>query len=71
MANSSFFESIRHAMRTKHYSIQTEKTYVFWIKIFILFNQKRHPKDLGQQEGRRNSHFNYPNPKVIDACCVD
>ena len=50
MANSPFLESIRHVMRTKHYSIQTEKTYLLWIKRFILFNQKRHPKDLGEQE---------------------
>jgi hypothetical protein len=50
MANSPFLESIRHVMRTKHYSIQTEKTYLLWIKSFILFNQKCHPKDLGEQE---------------------
>ena len=37
-------------MRTKHYSIQTEKTYLLWIKRFIIFNQKRPPKDLGEQE---------------------
>lgn len=50
MANSPFLESIRRVMRTKHYSIQTEKTYLSWIKRFILFNQKKHPKDLGEQE---------------------
>ncbi len=50
MVNSPFLESIQHVMRTKHYAIQTEKTYLLWIKRFILFNQKRHPKDLGEQE---------------------
>ncbi len=50
MASSPFLEDIRKIMRTKHYSIQTEKTYLVWIKRFILFNQKRHPKDLGEQE---------------------
>lgn len=50
MASSPFLEDIRKLMRTKHYSIQTEKTYLVWIKRFILFNQKRHPKDLGEQE---------------------
>ncbi|MGJ8631709.1 MAG: phage integrase N-terminal SAM-like domain-containing protein [Glaciecola sp.] len=29
--------------------MQTEKTYLLWIKRFILFNQERHPKDLGEQ----------------------
>lgn len=37
-------------MRTKHYSIQTEKTYLLWIKRFIIFNHKRHPEALGEQE---------------------
>lgn len=50
MSNSPFLESIRHVLRTKHYSIQTEKTYLLWIKRFILFNQKRHPVDMGEEE---------------------
>lgn len=50
MGQSRFLEEIRTIMRTKHYSIQTEKTYLCWIKRFILFNNKRHPKDLGEQE---------------------
>lgn len=37
-------------MGTKHYPIQTEKTYRLWIKRFILFNKKRHPRDLGEQD---------------------
>ncbi|MDO6428779.1 integron integrase [Thalassotalea sp. 1_MG-2023] len=50
MAISPFLESIRNVLRTKHYSIQTEKTYLTWIKRFILFNQKRHPVDMGEEE---------------------
>lgn len=50
MSTSPFLENIRHILRTKHYSIQTEKTYLLWIKRFILFNQKRHPKDMGEEE---------------------
>lgn len=50
MARSPFLESIRQVMRTKHYSIQTEKTYLLWIKRFILFNKKRHPNEMGEQE---------------------
>ncbi|MFB1014227.1 MAG: integron integrase [Psychrobacter glaciei] len=50
MSTSPFLESIRHIIRTMHYSIQTEKTYLLWIKNFILFNQKRHPKDMGEEE---------------------
>ena len=50
MSASPFLESIRHIIRTMHYSIQTEKTYLLWIKNFILFNHKRHPKDMGEEE---------------------
>ena len=34
----------------KHYSIRTEESYVDWIKRFILFHQKRHPKEMGLPE---------------------
>ncbi|WP_394176908.1 integron integrase [Thalassotalea litorea] len=53
MATSPFIENIRHVLRTKHYSIQTEKTYLTWIKRFILFNQKRHPEEMGEEEVNR------------------
>jgi integron integrase len=37
-------------LRVKHYSIRTEQTYVNWAKRYILFHDKRHPKDMGCQE---------------------
>lgn len=43
-------EQVRETMRAKHYSYRTEKTYVDWIKRFILFHGKRHPRDLGAGE---------------------
>ena len=50
MSPSPFLESIRHVLRTKHYSIQTEKAYLTWVKRFILYHNKRHPEDMGEQE---------------------
>jgi integron integrase len=50
MSKSPFLENIRHLLRMKHYSIHTEKSYLLWIKRFIIFNQKRHPKDMGEEE---------------------
>jgi integron integrase len=41
---------VRDKIRFKHYSISTEKTYIFWIKHYIFFHQKRHPMDLGKKE---------------------
>ena len=43
-------EQVKGKLRLKHYSIRTENSYVSWIKRFILFHNKRHPKDMGKQE---------------------
>jgi integron integrase len=43
-------EQVVAKMRVKHYSLRTEKTYVDWIKRYILHNGKRHPKDMGVVE---------------------
>ena len=40
-------DQVRDKLRVKHYSIRTEQTYVDWIKRFIYFHDKRHPKELG------------------------
>ena len=34
----------------KHYSIHTEDAYVGWIKRFIFFHGKRHPREMGGPE---------------------
>ena len=47
---SPFLEQVRRAIRTRHYSIRTEKTYVDWVKRFILFHNKRHPQDMAEAE---------------------
>jgi integron integrase len=43
-------DQVRQSIRTKHYSLRTENTYVEWIKRFILFHKKRHPKEMGVDE---------------------
>jgi len=43
-------DQVRDAIRTKHYSYRTEQTYVEWIKRFILYHKKRHPKEMGAAE---------------------
>lgn len=40
-------EQVQDTIRLKHYSYQTEKTYIYWIRRYILFHNKRHPKDMG------------------------
>ncbi len=43
-------DQVRHVIRRKGYSYKTEKSYVGWIKRYILYHNKRHPKDMGPQE---------------------
>lgn len=38
------------AIRLRHYSIRTEQAYTDWIKRFILFHDKKHPREMGEQE---------------------
>ena len=40
-------EQVIARLRVKHYSLSTEKVYVDWIKRFVWFHGKRHPKELG------------------------
>ncbi|MGB5159357.1 MAG: integron integrase [Desulfobacterales bacterium] len=43
-------ELVRQKIRLKHYSIRTEESYIGWIKRYIYFHDKQHPKDMGRAE---------------------
>lgn len=45
-------DQVRATIRLKHYSIRTEESYVGWIRRFILFHGKQHPRDLGPEQVR-------------------
>ncbi len=40
----------REIIRLKHYSIRTEQAYIGWMYRYIIFHNKRHPKDMGVPE---------------------
>jgi site-specific recombinase XerD len=46
-------DQVREKIRKRHYSRRTEKTYVGWIRRFILFHGKRHPSELGEADVSR------------------
>lgn len=50
MADGPLMQQIRAAIRVRRYSIRTEQAYVFWIRRFILFHGKRHPREMGETE---------------------
>lgn len=39
-------DQLRHKLRYKHYSLNTERTYCHWVREYIFFHNKQHPKDL-------------------------
>jgi integron integrase len=43
-------ETARERLRLKHYSLRTEEAYLGWIKRFVWFHGKRHPKEMGAAE---------------------
>ena len=43
-------DQVRDAIRVRHYSYRTEETYMQWIRRYILFYDKQHPKDMGAVE---------------------
>ena len=43
-------DQVRTAIRVRHYSTSTEKTYCYWIRFFIRFHNMRHPRDMGGDE---------------------
>jgi len=47
---SKLLDDVRDTLRVHHYAMKTEKSYVQWIKRFILFHKKRHPEKMGKQE---------------------
>jgi len=56
-------DQVRDVMRRKHYSIRTEHAYLNWIKQYILFHKKCHPKDMGEKEiGELSRHTKTISP---------
>ncbi len=50
MHKSRLIDQLRSAIRVRHYSIRTEQAYVQWVKRYIYFHHKRHPKEMGEKE---------------------
>lgn len=44
------FQQMRDVLRHRHYSIRTEQCYVDWVRRFILFHNKRHPREMGEAQ---------------------
>jgi integron integrase len=50
MPEKKLRDQVRDIARLRHLSLRTEDAYWNWIKRFILFHQKRHPREMGSEE---------------------
>lgn len=46
MERPRLLDEVRGALRARHYSPRTEEAYVHWIRRFIVFHDRRHPREL-------------------------
>src|SRR3989475_6278586 len=49
-SSPKLLDQVRQAIRLRHYSRRTEAAYVAWIRRFIVFHRKHHPRELGEPE---------------------
>ena len=53
MNKSPFLNDLRDHMLVMRYSKRTADSYIQWIKYFIVFHKKQHPRNLGDKEVRQ------------------
>lgn len=52
MPTPRLLDQVRTVIRVKHFSLSTERAYVAWIRRFILFHHKKHPREMAETEIR-------------------
>jgi len=43
-------DQVRERVRYLHYSLRTEKAYVYWVRTYVRWSGLRHPRELGERE---------------------
>lgn len=46
----SLMSAVRDRLRVRHYSLRTEKSYIWWVRRYIQFCGGKHPRELGVDE---------------------
>lgn len=64
MPTPKLLDQVRIVARVRHFSLSTERAYVGWIRRFILFHQKKHPKDMAETEIRQFISYLAVNARV-------
>lgn len=50
MPQPKLLDKMRNVIRLHQYSLETEKVYLLWVRRFILFHNKQHPKKMGKHQ---------------------
>ena len=50
LTSARILDQLRERLRYMHYSLQTEKSYVYWVRWYIRWHGIRHPKSMGGKE---------------------
>ena len=54
LQSTRLLDQVRERIRYLHYSLSTEKVYLYWVRFFIRWSarngQMRHPRDMGPSE---------------------
>lgn len=50
MASSKLLDDVRSIIRVKNHSYRTEKSYIYWIRKYILYHKKTHPLRMAEKE---------------------
>jgi site-specific recombinase XerD len=53
MPTPKLLDQVRNVIRVRHFSLSTERAYIGWIRRFILYHHKQHPKDMAEPEIRQ------------------
>ena len=72
LRSTRLLDQLRERLRYAHYSLSTERSYVYWVRGFIRFHGLRHPREMGGPEvesflscGRSRS-----DPFAVYDCCL-
>jgi integron integrase len=44
------YEVSREKMRTRHFAYRTEQAYLYWIRRYVNFHRRKHPREMGSAE---------------------
>ncbi len=49
-ARPGLLAALRERLRSRHYSLRTERAYALWVRRFVVFHGRRSPRELGARE---------------------